>query len=37
MVQHRLQNIIFWAGQAAPKVDWPGRHFHLPRHSVKQR
>ena len=22
-MQHRLQNIIFWAGQAAPKVDWP--------------
>ena len=36
-VQHRLQNIIFWAGQGAPQVDLPRRHFHLPRHSVKQR
>ena len=29
-VQHSLQNIIYWAGQAAPKVDLPRRHFHLP-------
>ena len=37
LVEHRLQNIISWAGQAAPKVDLPSRHFLLPRHSVKQR
>ena len=36
-VHHRLQNIIFWAGQAAPRVDLPRLHIHLPRHSVKQR
>ena len=36
-VQHMLQNIIFRVGQAACKVNLPCRHFHLPRHSVKQR
>ena len=30
-VQHRLENIIFWVGQAASKIDWPRRRFHLPR------
>ena len=32
MVQHRSKNIIFWAGQAAHKVDFPRQHFYLPRH-----
>ena len=33
-VQKRLQNIISWAGQTAPKVDLPRMHFHSPRHSI---
>ena len=29
-VQYRLQNIIFWAGQAAPEVDLPRCAFTCP-------
>ena len=32
-----LLRFVFWAGQAAPKIYLPRRHFYLPRHSVKQR
>ena len=31
------ENITCRAGQAAPKVYWPCRHFHLPHHSVKNK
>ena len=36
-VQYRFQNITCQAGQAAPKVYLPRRHFNVPRHIVKQR
>ena len=36
-VQHKFQKVIWGMGQTTPEVYLPRRHFHLARHSVKQR
>ena len=34
-MQHKFQNITCQAGQAAPKVNLPCQHLHLPPYYVK--